>query len=203
VGVPGPADSRIGRTLPATHTDLFAPAGPSAAPGFGALPPELAAYPDRAPDGGRAGDYAHGGRDGDAGPAGSPDPGPDEDLDDDADDHFEDEADDDTPGSGEPWVSYSATRAGWRKRLLRVRVRSDGAVPELVLVARPGTQPPTTLGDGQVLARLAPCSERATRTMEVRLEGALLPWGIRLLPASAGVDGLQVDHPSHDTLVVR
>ena len=53
-------------------------------------------------------------------------------------------------------------------------VRSDGVVPELVLVARPGVRPPATLGEGQVLARLAPSAERTTRTMEIRLEAPKL-----------------------------
>jgi hypothetical protein len=113
------------------------------------------------------------------------------------------EPDESEPGSGEPWVSYSAARAGWRKRVLRVRVRSDGAVPELVLIARPGTRPPTGWTDGQVLARLPACAERATRTMDVRLEGALLPWGIRLLAVPEGSQGVEIDHPADDALILR
>lgn len=195
----------VGWTLPATHTDLFAPADQAEAPGFGSLPPELAAFPDQLD-----GDAADGSRAGLAGGGQAADSGTDpdglledlEDLADDADERRDDE-DDDEPGSGEPWVSYTAARAGWRRRVLRVRVRSDGAVPELVLVARPGVRPPETLGEGQVLARLAPAAERTTRTMEIRLEGALLPWGVRLLPVRDGADAVEVDHPADDALIVR
>jgi hypothetical protein len=190
-------------TLPATHTDLFAPADPAEAPGFGRLPPELAAFPDQV-DGDAAGYLRAGLADG--GQAAGSGTDPDdllEDLEDLADDADERHEDDDEPGSGEPWVSYTAARAGWRRRVLRVRVRSDGAVPELVLVARPGVRPPATLGEGQVLARLAPSAERTTRTMEVRLEGALLPWGVRVLPVYDGADAVEVDHPVDDALIVR
>jgi hypothetical protein len=121
----------------------------------------------------------------------------DEGFDDDFDDDFEDGRD------GEPWAAYSVARAGWRKRVLRVRVRSDGAVPELVLVARPGTTPPTSLAEGQPLARFGPSAQRVTRTVEVRLDGALLPWGVRLLPAGEGAAEMVIDHPPDDALVVR
>jgi hypothetical protein len=39
--------------------------------------------------------------------------------------------------------------------------------------------------------------------MEVRLEGALLPWGIRVLPVPGGAEEFVVDHPPDDALVVR
>ncbi|WP_045876174.1 zinc ribbon domain-containing protein [Pseudofrankia sp. DC12] len=214
LGAPA-ADSPAGWTLPATHTDLFAPVGQGAAAGFGAptWPPGLATVPAAAggspPDGYGAGQPAAG-PDGRSDQDGRSDAADSllEDLDDESDEHadddqFGDDLDDDRLGSGEPRVSYFATRAGWRRRVLRLRVRTDGVVPELVLVARPGTVPPATLGDGQALARLAPSAERATRTMDVRLEGALLPWGIRLLPAAAAAGDLTVDHPPDEALVIR
>ncbi|MBX6391537.1 MAG: zinc ribbon domain-containing protein, partial [Frankia sp.] len=104
---------------------------------------------------------------------------------------------------GDPWVAYTVGRAGWRRRTLRVRVRSDGEVPELVLVARPGTAPPPVVAAGQELARLAPCSVPATRTMEIRLDGALLPWGVRLLPLTDPGPDLLLEHPADETLIVR
>ncbi|MBL7622473.1 zinc ribbon domain-containing protein, partial [Frankia sp. AgB1.8] len=215
LGVPAGPDSHPGWTLPATHTDLFAPAGQDGAAGFGAptWPPGLATVPGAAggtPSGdgtGQPSGAGPDGRPGQPGRSGAAD-GLLEDLDDEADEHadddrFDDDLDDDQAGSGEPRVSYFSTRAGWRRRVLRVRVRTDGVVPELVLVARPGTVPPATLGEGQALARLGPCAERATRTMDVRLEGALLPWGIRLLPASGEGGDVTVDHPPDDALVIR
>jgi hypothetical protein len=195
VGVPSPAGA--GWTLPATHLDLFAPVADL---GFGALPPELAAYP------GRPAEVADGpggflaARDRPPAFLGAGPNGVDEDLDEETDDGALGRRE---HGSGEPWVSYTVTRAGWRKRVLRIRVHSDGAVPELVLVARPGTRPPATFGDGQALARLAPCDERVTRSLDVRLEGALLPWAIRLLAAPGGADDVEVVHPPADTLIVR
>ncbi|CUU60736.1 hypothetical protein Ga0074812_14615 [Parafrankia irregularis] len=101
-------------------------------------------------------------------------------------------------------VSYSVAKAGWRRRTLRVQVRSTGPVPRLVLVARPGEEPPTTPAEGQVLAELQAASDAGSWTMEVTLEGAQLPWGIRLLPVVTP-DGpaLWVDHPEDVQLVIR
>jgi hypothetical protein len=211
-----------GWTLPATHIDLFAPLGapgrPPAAPaaplprflgpdqfalraagrlGHDALTPPTG-YPT-----GPAGVVGSGG--GEADPSHPDDLEEFDDLEDGADDEFDDldDLDDMVGRDGEPWAAYSVARAGWRKRVLRVRVRSDGAVPELVLVARPGTTPPGSLAEGQALARLAPCAHRATRTMEVRLDGALLPWGVRVLAVPDGAEPAAVDHPPDDVLVVR
>ncbi|ONH50170.1 hypothetical protein CcI49_37550 [Frankia sp. CcI49] len=106
--------------------------------------------------------------------------------------------------SGLTSVSYTVAKAGWRRRTLRVQVRSTGPVPRLVLVARPGEEPPTTPAEGQVLAEMQAASEAGSWTMEVTLEGAQLPWGIRLLPVVTP-DGppLWVDHPEDVQLVIR
>ncbi|EFC79327.1 hypothetical protein [Parafrankia sp. EUN1f] len=106
--------------------------------------------------------------------------------------------------SGLASVSYTVAKAGWRRRTLRVQVRSTGPVPRLVLVARPGEEPPTTPAEGQVLAELQAASDAGSWTMEVTLEGAQLPWGIRLLPVVTP-DGpaLWVDHPEDVQLVIR
>lgn len=223
VGSPTPGP-QPGWTLPAVQGGLYAPggqrgydAGPGAGPGghtdqLAVAPPgepaDVATMPPAAPgrfgtehaDGDAAavaGDVADGEVDGEV---------DDRPPDDDADDDLGYDPDDDLDGdaAGEPWVTYSVSRAGWRRRVLRVRVRSGGAVPELVLVARPGTVPPAELAEGQALARLTPTAARANRTMEVRLEGALLPWGIRVLAVADGADvPVVVDHPSDDALVVR
>ncbi len=102
-------------------------------------------------------------------------------------------------------VSYTVARAGWRRRTLRVQVRADGVPSELVLIARSGTTPPQARGDGQVLARMsahAPAREHSEHTMEVSLDGAQLPWGVRLFPGSDGM-GVVLQHPPDDALVVR
>ncbi|WP_157180346.1 zinc ribbon domain-containing protein [Protofrankia coriariae] len=102
-------------------------------------------------------------------------------------------------------VSYMVARVGWRRRTLRVQVRAEGLLPELLLVARSGTTPPQTREDGQVLARV-PAREAAhahgEHTVEVPLDGARLPWGVRLLP---GPDAAQIvlRHPPDDALVLR
>jgi len=208
-GWPAPAPDRAPAsaarsrwTLPAMQVSLFAPEHPDDGFGDGAAMPErgyqdhlAVSPPDEVIDpltvapvaGGSTGES-----DDDLAAAG---------LDEDAEDDLADEPPD---GSGEPWVAYSVARAGWRRRVLRIRVRSGGDVPELVLVARPGTTPPTDLAEGQALARLAASAERATRTMEVRLDGALLPWGIRVLPVTAEADGpVLMEHPADDALVIR
>jgi len=108
------------------------------------------------------------------------------------------------PGATPVAVSYTVTKAGWRRRTLRVQVRSNGPVPELVLVARSGSVPPETTADGHVLSGLPPASGAATRTIEVTLEGAQLPWGIRLLPlVGPGSPPVWVDHPADSALVIR
>ncbi len=102
-------------------------------------------------------------------------------------------------------VSYTVARAGWRRRTLRVQVRADGMPPELILVVRAGTTPPHARGDGQVLARMsvhAPTREHSEHMMEVSLDGAQLPWGVRLFPGSDGVR-VVLRHPPDDALVVR
>jgi hypothetical protein len=104
------------------------------------------------------------------------------------------------PPPGEPTVAYTVGRVGWRRRTLRVQVRTDGAAPELVLVARAGTAPPGTAAEGHAVSRLAACALPATRTIEVPLDKAQLPWGVRLLPASGGV---VMAHPPDGSLVIR
>jgi hypothetical protein len=51
-------------------------------------------------------------------------------------------------------VSYALSRPGLRRRTLRVEVRADGPLPEMVLVARPGTVPPRDAGDGHAVGRM-------------------------------------------------
>ncbi|MEX5634682.1 zinc ribbon domain-containing protein [Parafrankia sp. FMc2] len=101
-------------------------------------------------------------------------------------------------------VSYTVSKAGWRRRTLRVQVRSTGPTPRLVLVARPGEEPPSTPAEGQPLTELQPAGYAGSWTMEVTLEGAQLPWGVRLLPVVTP-DGpaLWVDHPEDSQLVIR
>ncbi|OHV22745.1 hypothetical protein BBK14_25200 [Parafrankia soli] len=101
-------------------------------------------------------------------------------------------------------VTYSVSKAGWRRRTLRVQVRATGPAPRLVLLARPGEEPPGSPAEGQVLAELQPASSSGSWTMEVTLEGAQLPWGVRLLPVvTPGAPAVWIDHPEDPMLVVR
>ncbi len=109
-------------------------------------------------------------------------------------------------------VTYTLARSGWRRRTLRVHVRADGPLPAMVLVARPGTTPPQASDDGHPLARVSASPPTPQRTLEVSLEGAELPWGVRLFPGSpaspgapvGGVPGaVIVRHPPDDSLIIR
>ncbi len=109
-------------------------------------------------------------------------------------------------------VTYTLARSGWRRRTLRVHVRADGPLPAMVLVARPGTTPPQASDDGHPLARVSALPPTPQRTLEVSLEGAELPWGVRLFPSSpegqgavvgGGPGGVIVRHPPDDSLVIR
>jgi hypothetical protein len=98
-------------------------------------------------------------------------------------------------------ASYTLSRVGWRKRTLRVEVTADGPLPELVLIAQQGTVPPRSPGAGVEVARLPP---GPPRRVDVPLEGAQLPWAVRLLPRPGpGQVGLMLQHPPDDLLVVR
>ncbi|MCL9795556.1 zinc ribbon domain-containing protein, partial [Frankia sp. AgKG'84/4] len=107
------------------------------------------------------------------------------------------------PTPRQPTVSYSVSRSGWRRRTMRVQVRTSGPVGELILFARPGTVPPRAAVEAHELSRLAPVEQAVTRTIDVTLDGAQLPWGVRLLPASAPPVGWTVAHPGDEDLVVR
>jgi hypothetical protein len=98
-------------------------------------------------------------------------------------------------------TTYTVSRAGWRRKTLRVDVRAGGPLPEMVLVARPGTVPPRGAGDGHALARLAASGAAGQWTLEVSLDGAALPWGVRLIPAEDGP--APVRQPPDDALVIR
>ncbi|MCK9930532.1 zinc ribbon domain-containing protein [Frankia sp. Mgl5] len=101
-------------------------------------------------------------------------------------------------------ITYSVSKAGWRRRTLRVQVRATGPAPRLVLLARPGEEPPGSPAEGQVLAELQPAPSSGSWTMEVTLEGAQLPWGVRLLPVvTPGAPAVWIDHPEDPMLVVR
>ncbi|WP_239394390.1 zinc ribbon domain-containing protein [Frankia sp. CiP3] len=120
-------------------------------------------------------------------------------------------------------VTYTLARSGWRRRTLRVQISADGPLPAMVLVARPGTTPPQANEDGHPLARVSAVPATAARTLEVSLEGAELPWGVRLFlsspenaaaaaAAAAAVGGIPGDraptgvilrHPPDEALIVR
>jgi hypothetical protein len=101
-------------------------------------------------------------------------------------------------------VEYTVGRFGWWRRILRVHVRTDGPVPELVLLAKPGTVPPHDVEDGHVVSRLPPSPLPASRTVEVPLDGAALPWGVRLVPvADAEPITITICHPPDTTLAIR
>lgn len=161
-------------------------------------------------------------------------------------------------------VSYALSRPGLRRRTLRVEVRADGPLPEMLLVARPGTVPPRDAGDGYAVGRMpaslggalsvkrdssgssrqaaasgarfgsgpggtgsgsgsasragagfttgSPRRRHQSRTLDVPLGRAELPWAVRLVPApgsdsasgpgQAGA-GLVIRHPPDKDLVVR
>ncbi|MCM3884536.1 zinc ribbon domain-containing protein, partial [Frankia sp. R82] len=105
-------------------------------------------------------------------------------------------------GSVLPTVTYSVSRSGWRRRTMRVQVHTSGPVGELVLYARPGTAPPRAAAEAHELSRLAAVDQAVTRTIDVTLDGAQLPWGVRLLPA-LHPSGWAVAQPADEDLVVR
>jgi hypothetical protein len=74
----------------------------------------------------------------------------------------------------------------------------------LLLLAKPGTVPPLGIDDGHVVSRLPPSPLPASRTIEVPLDGAALPWGVRLVPvATSEPVSITVCHPSETTLSIR
>jgi hypothetical protein len=101
-------------------------------------------------------------------------------------------------------ASYALSRPGLRRRTLRVEVRADGPLPELVLVARTGDVPPRTPSDGRAIARIPAGPAGRPRTVDVPLGQAHLPWAVRLLPAGGqAAPGLALRHPDDADLVVR
>ncbi len=105
-------------------------------------------------------------------------------------------------GTALPMVTYSVSRSGWRRRTMRVQVHTSGPVGELILYARPGTAPPRAAAEAHELSRLAAVDQSVTRTIDVTLDGAQLPWGVRLLPA-LHPSGWTVAHPADEDLIVR
>ncbi|EIV95857.1 hypothetical protein [Frankia sp. QA3] len=103
----------------------------------------------------------------------------------------------------QPTVTYTVSRSGWRRRTMRVQVRTSGPVGELILFARPGTAPPRAAAEAHELSRLAAVDQAVTRTIDVTLDGAQLPWGVRLLPALVHPTGWTVTHPADEDLVVH
>lgn len=101
-------------------------------------------------------------------------------------------------------MSYTLSRPGLRRRTLRVEVRADGPLPELVLVARTGDVPPRTPVDGRAVARIPAGAAERSRSVDVPLAQAHLPWAVRLLPAAgSGATGLALNHPRDADLVIR
>ncbi|WP_235826293.1 hypothetical protein [Candidatus Frankia alpina] len=103
----------------------------------------------------------------------------------------------------QPTVIYTVSRSGWRRRTMRVQVRTSGPAGELILFARPGTTPPRAAAEAHELSRLAAVDQAVTRTIDVTLDGAQLPWGVRLLPVLVHPTGWTVTHPDDEDLVVR
>jgi hypothetical protein len=109
----------------------------------------------------------------------------------------------DTGALVQPTVTYTVSRSGWRRRTMRVQVHTSGPVGELILFARPGAAPPRVAAEAHELSRLAAVDQAVTRTIDVTLDGAQLPWGVRLLPALVHPTGWSVTHPADEDLVVR
>ncbi|WP_261553791.1 zinc ribbon domain-containing protein [Frankia tisae] len=103
----------------------------------------------------------------------------------------------------QPTVTYTVSRSGWRRRTMRVQVHTSGPAGELILFARPGTTPPRAAAEAHELSRLAAVDQAVTRTIDVTLDGAQLPWGVRLLPVLVHPTGWTVTHPDDEDLVVR
>jgi hypothetical protein len=107
-------------------------------------------------------------------------------------------------GPGATTVEYSVGRSGWWRRTLRVNVHADGPTPELLLVAKSGAVPPDGADDGHAVSRLAPSPSPSSHTIEVSLDGAALPWGVRLVPAvGAPPTAVEMHHPPDAVLVIR
>ncbi len=103
----------------------------------------------------------------------------------------------------QPTVTYTVSRSGWRRRTLRVQVHTTGPAGDLILFARPGTVPPRVAAEAHELSRLAAVDQAGTRTIDVTLDGAQLPWGVRLLPALVHPTGWTITQPPDDALVIR
>ncbi|ETA01796.1 zinc ribbon domain-containing protein [Frankia sp. B2] len=103
----------------------------------------------------------------------------------------------------QPTVTYTVSRSGWRRRTLRVQVHTTGPAGDLILFARPGTVPPRAAAEAHELSRLAAVDQAGTRTIDVTLDGAQLPWGVRLLPALVHPTGWTITQPPDDALVIR
>jgi hypothetical protein len=100
-------------------------------------------------------------------------------------------------------IRYQVQRTGLLRRLVRVDIDAGaGALPPVVLVARPGDQPPTSPTDGAVLGR-AGGDGRSSAVLEVPLDQ--FPAGvstIRLLLVDPPDRPTQVFYPDPATLTV-
>jgi hypothetical protein len=98
-------------------------------------------------------------------------------------------------------IRYEIRRSGIRRKKIEIGVFEPGdAVPEMVVVARPGDLLPRQPNDGEIVARLGG-SEPSTSTLD--LDGRTRPFAIRAFLASSASTSHRVLDPGVEHLVIR
>jgi len=98
-------------------------------------------------------------------------------------------------------VRYEIRRSGIRRKKIEIGVlEPGGAIPEMVVVARPGDLLPRQSNDGEIIARLGG-SEPSTSTLD--LDGRARPLAIRAFLASSASTSHRVLDPGVEHLVIR
>lgn len=97
-------------------------------------------------------------------------------------------------------VYYRVRRAGRRKRGAEVEVVGGSSLrPDLVVVARAGSEPPRSAEDGRVLGTIA----RGATSIDLDLEDVALPIVIGLFPGDGAPAKVRIEDPALDDRTVR
>jgi serine/threonine protein kinase len=101
-------------------------------------------------------------------------------------------------------LSYQISRSGLLRRTLHVELRADGPLPDLVLVAFPGTVPPVSAHEGHTVARLPMSRPGSPMRHDIPLGDAPLPMAVRLvIEPGTPADNVTIHHPRNDSLIIR
>jgi hypothetical protein len=85
-----------------------------------------------------------------------------------------------------------------------VELRADGPLPDLVLVAFPGTVPPVSAHEGHTVARLPMSRPGSPMRHDIPLGDAPLPMAVRLvIEPGTPADNVTIHHPRNDSLIIR